>query len=828
MTIAPAIVRRAVVLTLAAVTILFASHEGSAQHEENLVELEAFIAEETLAINSNSLIPADRSIDGVIFRGTSIMDLPRSVSVISPEAMSQYALTNVNELAQVVSGASVINYFGVPGIPTTRGLFTGIYFNGMQRVWNRNGYPTSFGSLEAMEYVKGPAPSNYSASSPGGFVNFIPKSPFFDKIRGQTEVSIGKYQNYRAQFDMGGPIILGNRPAAYRLSATFQDAGSYYTGAEDDYLSLYASIKMRLSERWSIFLGGEFYLHRSNEIPGWNRVTQDLIDHGDYIIGSPAADLTGDSITLGSGSNTLTFVNETPGFVNRAALETATPFGGSRGVFGGSFLARSGFLDAGFRIENFSEDTLAFYQALGGIANPGPGITTARVDGSQILTSPNDFANADTYLFFFDTTFAASDDLTITNKLFVDAYAREKTSDYGYGEFGENFTIENKIVVDHALGGSSRLTYGVSVRYEDALAKTEFTVEPFGRRDILSTPDPNDTLKSGGQRDANGRTFWDPFGSWDTQMWTFGAFLNGRIELNDRFSLLASGRINHATWDRAVPFDLASDFNSGEKPGGGTTYSNWSLSSSFKLNEYLTAYYTYQLGTAFQGYYVSGNVSNGDTNFQVASLHETGLRALLAGGNLYAGISFYYQDLVDFDDRGGEAFAQRGSGVEFDLSYKINSRIHLNLSAAWQEHYYRRSTLPSGFVALTPEEIVAYGGLFYADFGGRPNPGGPRFGIPAWSANILLKYETPKGFGISGGPTLVDSVFGNPEKSLTLPGYTTINGNIFYRGERWEVMVTGKNITSTDYFHPLDAFAANAIILKEPPAQVAVKVTYKF
>ena len=92
-------------------------------------------------------------------------------SVLTPELLSQRNIKDVYDLPSVVPGATVTNYYGVPGIPTTRGLFTSIYFNGMQRVWNRNGYPTSFGSLESMDYVRGPAPGHYSAASPGGFVN---------------------------------------------------------------------------------------------------------------------------------------------------------------------------------------------------------------------------------------------------------------------------------------------------------------------------------------------------------------------------------------------------------------------------------------------------------------------------------------------------------------------------------------------------------------------------------------------------------------------------------------------------------------------------------
>lgn len=800
---------------------------------EDLDELEAFIAEESASEDSDSLMPTDRSVNSLMFSGMDLIDIPRSVSVISPEAMEQYGINDVYDLTYAVPGASVTNYYGVPGIPTTRGLFTSIYFNGMQRVWNRNGYPTSFGSLEAMEYVRGPAPSNYSAASPGGYVNFVPKSPYFDEQRGSLQIKIGSYDKYVAQMDTGAPFLLGDKPSAYRVSITTQDADSYYDGIKDDYISIYASMKTRLSDTVSLFYGGEFYRHRSKENPGWNRVTQDLIDRGEYIVGNPTTNLTEDtfSITIPGDATPTTFINDTPGFVNRPAVETATPFGGTRGTFDGSFLAISGFADSGFRLENFDTEAEAYLQTFGGINNPGADVETVQIGGNTVLTDDIDFTDADTFLFFFDTIFMANDDLKITNKFFIDAYEREKLSSYGYGEFGENFTIENKLLVEQNFSffKGIRTQYGLSIRYEDALAKTEFTVEPFSRRDLTQEPNRNNILFSGNQRDLlNGNTFWDPFGSWDTQMVTFGAFVTTDIKFSEKFSVFLSGRADHSTWDRAVPFDLGADFNSGEKAGGGKTYFNYAISPSFQPTANTTVYYTYQDGTAFQGFYVSGSVDRGDTNFQEASLHELGIRNVGMDGRYYVGLSYFYQDLVNFDQRGGAAVPQRGSGIELESSFKVNEKLTLTGNLSYQEHYYRSATIPGGFVPLTPEEYTRFAGIFYADFGGRPNPGGTRYGIPEWTASLLAVYDFGNGFGISGGPNYVDSMYGNPDKTLTLPSYTLWNANIYYRSDIWEVTLAAKNLTEEDYFHPFDAFAANAIILKGLPTTAELRFTFNF
>lgn len=477
---------------LAGTTLAFYAQRTAPATPEPATELERFIASETALESSHTLLPTSRPVDSIHGFSRDLVDTPRSVTVITPETIAQRGLDDVYDLAALVPGSTVQNFYGVPGIPTTRGLFTSIYFNGMQRVWNRNGYPTSFGSLESMDYVRGPAPGTYSASSPGGFVNFIPKSPYFDKRRGSVQASYGSYDQFRVQLDVGAPTLLAGKPAAFRLSLTNQAAGSYYFGIKNDYLSAYGALKMRLTDTLSIFTGGEFYRHRAKENPGWNRVTQDLIDNDNYLIGSPVNDLTGPSLTLTLPSGTtLTWVNTTPGSVNRAALETATPFGGTRGQFGGSFLALNGFANSGFRPNLLGADGLFLYKYFGAIDNPTG--QTVKLSGKTVLTDDADFTDADTFLYFFDTLFSPSDGLKITNKFFVDAYQREKISTYGYGELGKNLTLENKILVEQSFNvlGGLNLAYGVSARYEDSIAKTEFTVEPFSRRDITKTQPQN-------------------------------------------------------------------------------------------------------------------------------------------------------------------------------------------------------------------------------------------------------------------------------------------------------------------------------------------------
>jgi iron complex outermembrane receptor protein len=181
--------------------------------------------------------------------------------------------------------AVMFDYYGMPGTPFIRGDFAGTFFNGMQRAFQRNEMPTSFGSLEGMDIVRGPAPGTFGPTPGGGYINFLPKSPYYDKFRGSLRTTIGTYDYFNTQLDMGGPVLAFGKPMAYRISLTSQNADSYYDNVQNNYISIYGALKapdyfgpLRPTAR-------KYYSYKSNENAGWNRVTQDLLDNGNYLVG---------------------------------------------------------------------------------------------------------------------------------------------------------------------------------------------------------------------------------------------------------------------------------------------------------------------------------------------------------------------------------------------------------------------------------------------------------------------------------------------------------------------------------------------------------------
>ena len=120
-------------------------------------------------------MPTSRPVDSVFGSGQSVMDLPRSVTVLTPELMRRFDLNNLGDLGRLGAGTQVANFFGIPGTPYIRGVKASTFFNGMARAYQRNEMPVSFGSLEALDIVKGPTPSHLGPAPEGGYANFIPK-----------------------------------------------------------------------------------------------------------------------------------------------------------------------------------------------------------------------------------------------------------------------------------------------------------------------------------------------------------------------------------------------------------------------------------------------------------------------------------------------------------------------------------------------------------------------------------------------------------------------------------------------------------------------------
>lgn len=819
------------------------------------IELEAFIVDETAAALLDSLVPTDRELDGIFLDGLSVMTIPRSITVLSPEALAQFDIQALDDLDKVGAGTQRINYFGIAGTPVLRGVLAGAYYNGMLRAYNRNQAPISFGSLEALNVVKGPTPAHLSLTPVGGYVDMLPKSPYFDEASGSVEFEIGRWEHYRIQGDLGGPFLLGKIPAAYRLSATAQQAESFYDNVGNDYASLYGALKMRPAEKLDIFTGFEYYRYESNENAGWNRPTQALIDEGRYVIGEPINITDEDHFGRANREPFAPFT--TPVNVN-PALVVPRSVVLSANLTAAQLEALNDLSDPAERMAAYG----SLFGAFGGNPNvdgfqytpeyfaAGGEVFTAEIEGSRVLADPTDRADADNFLFFADVVFRATEDRTFTLKGLYEYLATEKLSSYGYAFDGAQTVAALKLIASERSLDWLQLEYGGSLRYTGAQQLQDFTVEPFSRRDLTNRGiSANSTLLAGAQSPRGGANYWDPFASGESDLYQAAVFAVGELRLGSYLSVVASARWEHADFEVALPGEIEraspSEREAFAANSGNEDYASWSVGPVFRPHESLSLYFTYQDGTVVTAQ--DGGSISGGGNFAEATMWEAGAKTSLFEGRLYGSLAVYQWEQSVFNDREGEAEPLEGEGVEVELTWLPTDWLTVIGSFTWQE-VRRRSPLGFRTVPMTEELWALYGGELNSNFAGVTSPfsvppgplAGVDFGVPENNPELITPGFPPmtaklfavverNGFGISGGPIYQEAFWLNFDRTIQLPEAIIWNASLFYRGETFEIRLRVENVFEEQYFYGSDpVFAANTLVTQAPGRDVKLSIRVGF
>lgn len=843
---------------LSAVCGLVALLGASALYGEELeiVELEAFKVEHHRPTDA-TLSPLARPVRGLFGGDAEITNLPRSVTVLTPEALRQFGISDYADLDKYTAGTQRINYFGLAGSPFLRGAKAATYFNGIMRAWQRNEMPASFGSVEQLDVVKGPSPAHLSPTLVGGFVNIVPKAPYFDRERYSVELSAGRWDLYGAQVDAGGPFMLGSRPSAYRVSVSGQKADSYYDDVSNDYASAYVSLKTRLRDGLTLSTGGEYFHYRSNENPGWNRPTQELVSQGRYVIGEPA-DLSGGAWGGTAARTLLEFpfslaVNPrlhslaVPGAVARERIpaelralmvdlndpaqrdalytvDPTMPFGPEASA------VAQGILDA---LPKPAQDAYVYtpeYFAAGGEA------LTAPITGNRTLSDRRDFADAENFLFFFDLDKTDNPDLIIKNQLYAEGLATDKASNYGYASKNTQFVLDDKLTFSMSLPEQrTELTFGTEARFTYAKMLQDFAAEPFSRRDLtLGGISANSTLLAGAATAPDGFNLWSDFAGANLRSHLFqGAlFFLGQTEATKRLTLHYGLRMEAAHYRTALPTEVeraTQGFRESQRSQGNEYYYLASLSPVFKLTEGVNLYGSVQTGTGIDP--ASGGVIYGAENFSDTELYEVGIKTALLNGKLVSTLAVYHWDQSLFNERDGESESLRGKGIELETTWQATEKLTLVTAFTAQRVHLRSPTAGFGTLNLTEEEWALYGGILNAtsDRSFPNNPENRYPGTPEVSASFFALYRLPMGFSLSGGPIWREAFWHNFDHTIRLPSSLVWNANVGWSNDAWEVMLSVDNVFSEDYYLSAEpAFAGNTLLAKGEPVRWKLTVKKNF
>ena len=91
------------------------------------------------------------------------------------------------------------------------------------------------------------------------------------------------WHHYEWAIDSTGPLVKDQ--LAYRISYEGTDGTTYYRNTRDDKEDIYGALTWTPTPWLTMQFFGQYYEVRDNEVNGFNRPTQALIDNGSYITG---------------------------------------------------------------------------------------------------------------------------------------------------------------------------------------------------------------------------------------------------------------------------------------------------------------------------------------------------------------------------------------------------------------------------------------------------------------------------------------------------------------------------------------------------------------
>jgi iron complex outermembrane receptor protein len=734
-------------------------------------------------------LEGSRSVYGL---DLSYADAPRAISAISDETIARFAIETVDDLAAVAPGTFTGSFFGVPGSVTLRGNRADNYFRGFKRVENPGTFPTPIGASERIEVVRGPTPAIYGAGRVGGFVNVTPLTALTQKKIGERGRLLelgaiaGSYEKRIVNGSAGLAFDLGDRDAGVYAFAEYENSESFYHGVAPERLLVQAAFTLTDQDRWSLETGGAFYSSEGyKQTPGWNRITQALIDDGTYIAGvdTDLRDLDGNG-------------KLTPDEVDAAV---------------GSFFGVS-------NIRQFVD--FGVFPNAAFILDSGVGETT--LDPRTVFISDRDIADAETATAYADLAIEAGADQTFRLQAFYDSLDGKLHQSYGFAADYVADVVELRATYEFPLqlgGVAVNSLVGASWRrYANDTRQTFLSgYLVVDRRDLSVGPTGADIFDDPFSSDANGIP-------WDTDLKStttdLSFFAISDIALTDRLNLLASLRLDRFT---------ASSINTGAtifNPAlghvrfeGDLFRPSYEASLRYELVRGVTAYATYAEANALETNDAGGvEVDRIDQKNFVAdsNLTELGLKA--GGDDLFASLALYRQKRARSDPF-GNLDEEVSKGIEAELKYLINDEWSFSSAITLQEARIGAPgpcgsgngefiVLPPAWLGISPAD--GYGGLFAALNAScvpELQNGYKRRTTPDVMASGFLTYTSPEtrygAFGATAGLLYVGETGGKIDGAVRLPRYALGKASFYWAHDALTIAAHIDNLFDKRHFIPV-------------------------
>jgi iron complex outermembrane receptor protein len=680
-----------------------------------------------------------------------MLETPRAVSFVSEEQINLFGISAVEDLTRAVPGTYTTTRYGLQGGINVRGVSADMYYRGMKRINMQGHVRTVLSAMDGIEVVKGPPSPIYGMGKIGGYTNLVPKASraksgtYLPGSKGFLQGTAGSYSRSEAQLGVGGPFSVFDKQGGYYGFVLLEDSDSFVknVGIEQRFFQGTTSVENAVGP-FRLEMGGQ--LQQSITSGAYmNRVTQDLIDNGQYITGSPLVnlDLNGDGKVGYVEMYTASPVRGNISAANQALQQRfAWPKDGAGNLLPVSAFPKVAgipapmlaYLNAHPEINCRAAQVMRSMSAGAPLPISGQLPVGMALNPCTVGTTPVDYRgngsyereqNAKQALGYFDLIYDVNPDFTIKNQLFYDSIDSFKDSFLPYGENQFMRTVENKLTVtrripDSWLPGFMRVNTLGSINYR----KTYGWIRSSGgdydwRQDVMLDngehyPNTmfwqqytNDTYETGLPATRMRKSNFDET----------GAGLMFDIDLFTKTNIITGIR-----YDRSNAY--AQDFQpfndqAGQSPAPGVTCTEpvagcpgryiapGDLVRGTDSGKSYSVSISHQMPFGFRPYATYANASlmlDGSNNIIApniiprghigeAELKEVGLKSSFFGGKLMWTTAGYEQtrsDITAPDDpsEAAEVTSTQTRGIETEIKWVPNRNIFISAYALWQKAEY--------------------------------------------------------------------------------------------------------------------------------------------
>ena len=754
--------------------------DNSPPKEGEILELERFKVTSGVAVEE-LVLPIARPFNSVFGTDDNIVDVPRNVTIISRQQLSDISIESVLDFSKLTSSAFTTTNFGAPSNASIRGQSADVFLNGVRSriTSNGNGLPVDFNSVESVNIVKGPATAVQGASMyVGGFIDLVSKRPYFDQTKGTVSVTLGSYSTKRWTVDVGGPIT---KQLAYRVSYSGEDSEGYYDNGFKKTHSFYGALSYRPNPNYELFVNSQFFVANYTENWGINRVTQNLIDNGLYTTG----------------------IN-----INNGSAGAPSDAQNSNNVLGGG-------------------NTIAW----------GPEVKINR--HARLLRPSNDSYGEEFNIQAIQTA-KLSPEIKLKNTSFFSHTQRDTISTYYYSEIVDpSYFMENRT---EFIYNSPKFTLntGLDVRYQRTKAYDDYFFEPANAWDItkdhayINVYNSSAFVNGGNGFPVPGwpGRYAQP-GIWngdtnDSKGTTIGPFVQSTWNINDKFSVVSGLRYDYfkaevreplAPWHPEAEIDV--------------TLPNFNGSLIYKPSTTSSVYFTYNYskntsgavgnGGGITGWNGAGDALDKELFQQPSTLYELGTKYALAGNTVFLNFAVYDQKRTAKSTSSTVIQEYHYKGFEAEMNYQPNKHVYATVSYSFID-----AEASAGY------QYGLFGGITEVPPGNLTNPTVPIgtvtkvSGLPSHLFNALASYSFDNGLTLSANTVMTGEMNNNTSGSLVIPFQYTVDASASYKYQTWDFRVQVLNLTNEENWSPPNAVYGNGSILALPGTQVQFTAKYSF